>query len=219
MSLIEAPDLKRVTKLTLTDSVADSLRSAIFDRALQPGQRIPEAQMATRLGVSRAPVRDALAVLLQEGLVHRDQRGAVVTELTRSDVDEISQLRLALERLAVTLAIRGASEEQLAALAENIRRTARASAVGEAGELDLRFHELLVLRRQQSPSAGELAGAAWPDSVVAVADGPRRRQVSAAHRRGPSPRAQGDASTRRKAGRQTAGTPAGKHASPCGRPL
>jgi DNA-binding GntR family transcriptional regulator len=144
MSLIEAPDLKRVTKLTLTDSVADSLRSAIFDRALQPGQRIPEAQMATRLGVSRAPVRDALAVLLQEGLVHRDQRGAVVTELTRSDVDEISQLRLALERLAVTLAIRGASEEQLAALAENIRRTARASAVGEAGELDLRFHELLV---------------------------------------------------------------------------
>ncbi|MBI3839448.1 MAG: GntR family transcriptional regulator [Planctomycetia bacterium] len=141
---IHSLELKQVTKLTLTDSVAESLRSAIFGRMLRPGQRIPEAQFASKLGVSRAPVRDALAVLLQEGLVHRDQRGAVVTQLSRADVDEISQLRLALERLAITLAIRNASDEQLANLAENIRRTARASAVGEAGELDLKFHELLV---------------------------------------------------------------------------
>ncbi len=142
--MIEASELKRVTKLTLTDSVADSLRSAIFGRSLRPGQRIPEAQLASKLGVSRAPVRDALAVLLQEGLVHRDQRGAVVTQLTRRDVDEISQLRLALERLAVRLAIRVATAEQLAALEDNIRRTGRARVEGEAGELDLEFHELLV---------------------------------------------------------------------------
>ncbi len=144
MAGLDTPELKPATKLTLTDSVAESLRTAIFDRALQPGQRIPEAQFASKLGVSRAPVRDALAVLLQEGLVHRDQRGAVVTLLTRADVDEISQLRLALERLAVRLAIRQATDEQLAALGENIRRTGRATAVGEAGELDLKFHELLV---------------------------------------------------------------------------
>ncbi len=89
-------------------------------------------------------MRDALAVLLQEGLVHRDQRGAAVTQLTRADVDEISELRLALERLAVSRAIRNATDEQLAMLGENIRRTERATAAGEAGELDLRFHELLV---------------------------------------------------------------------------
>lgn len=144
MASLDTTELKRVVKLTLTDSVAESLRSAIFGRTLQPGQRIPEAQFANKLGVSRAPVRDALAVLLQEGLVHRDQRGAVVTRLSRADVHEISQLRLALERLAIKLAIHNASGEQLAALAENIRRTARAIAVGEAGELDLEFHELLV---------------------------------------------------------------------------
>jgi DNA-binding GntR family transcriptional regulator len=137
-------ELKPATRLTLTDSVAASLRSAIFDRALRPGQRIPEAHFASKLGVSRAPVRDALAVLLQEGLVHRDQRGAVVTQLTRADVDEISQLRLALEKLAVALAIRNATDEHLDALQDNIRRTSRATAVGEAGELDLAFHELLV---------------------------------------------------------------------------
>ncbi len=144
MAGLDTPELKPATKLTLTDSVADSLRSAIFGRTLRPGQRIPEAQFANKLGVSRAPVRDALAVLLQEGLVHRDQRGAVVTRLTRADVDEIGQVRLALERLAVRLAVRHASDEHLAALGENIRRTGRATAVGEAGELDLKFHELLV---------------------------------------------------------------------------
>jgi DNA-binding GntR family transcriptional regulator len=144
MSAIQSLEIKPATRLTLTDSVAESLRSAIFRRALEPGQRIPEAQFASKLGVSRAPVRDALAVLLHEGLVHRDERGAVVTQLSRADVDEISQLRLALERLAMKLAIGNASDQQLADLAENIRRTARASAVGEAGELDLTFHELLV---------------------------------------------------------------------------
>lgn len=144
MEFTHTTALQPVSKLTLTDSVAESLRSAIFHRALQPGQRIPEAQFAVKLGVSRAPVRDALAVLLQEGLVHRDARGAVVTRLTRADVDEISDLRLALERLAIRLAIRNASDDQLATLAENIRRTARANAIGEAGELDLTFHELIV---------------------------------------------------------------------------
>lgn len=144
MEIAHSPQLQRATKLTLTDSVAESLRAAIFRRTLQPGQRIPEAQFAIKLGVSRAPVRDALAVLLQEGLVNRDSRGAAVTLLSRADVDEISELRLALERLAITLAIRNASDEQLAKLADNIRRTARANAVGEAGELDLEFHELIV---------------------------------------------------------------------------
>ncbi len=144
MATLDSPLLKPATRLTLTDSVAASLRSAIFDRALRPGQRIPEAQFASKLGVSRAPVRDALAVLLQEGLVDRDQRGAIVTQLTRADIDEIGQLRLALERLAVTLAVRNATDEHLAELSENIRRTGRATAVGEAGELDLKFHELLV---------------------------------------------------------------------------
>ena len=144
MPSLNIQKLKPATKLTLTSSVAESLRSAIFGRMLRPGERIPEARFANKLGVSRAPVRDALALLLQEGLVHRDQRGATVTRLTRADVDEISQLRLALERLAVSLAIRNATDEQLALLSENIRRTRRATVVGEAGELDLTFHELLV---------------------------------------------------------------------------
>lgn len=144
MAMLDSLQLQPATRLTLTDSVAASLRSAIFGRTLRPGERIPEAHFASKLGVSRAPVRDALAVLLQEGLVNRDQRGAVVAQLTRTDVDEISQLRLALERLAVSLSIRNATDEHLTALNENIRRTSQATAVGEAGELDLKFHELLV---------------------------------------------------------------------------
>ena len=144
MPAANALRLRPTTKTTLKDGVTESLRAAIFDRTLSPGQRLPEALIASSLGVSRAPVRDALAVLVQEGLVHRNDRGAVVTQLSRADVDEISSLRLSLEALAIRLAIRHATDRQWEQLAENIRRTAQAKAQVEAGELDLGFHELLV---------------------------------------------------------------------------
>jgi DNA-binding GntR family transcriptional regulator len=144
MSSLDALEFHPAMKQTLTESVAASLRSAILVRHLKPGQRIPEAQIATKMGVSRAPVRDALAVLLQEGLVHRDDRGMSVILLTKTDVDEISSLRLALETSAVSQAVRNATDEDFARLKANIERTTRAKAEDEAGELDLEFHELLV---------------------------------------------------------------------------
>jgi DNA-binding GntR family transcriptional regulator len=131
-------------KQTLTESVTDLLREAILERTLHPGQRIPEAKIATKFGVSRAPVREALAALLQEGLVHRDDRGVYVTELSKADVDEISSLRLALEKLAVDLVTRNATEDDFEEMQRNIERTVRAEKPGEASELDLTFHELLV---------------------------------------------------------------------------
>jgi len=144
MDKINSTEFKEITKETLKDSVADTLRNAILRRTLEPGQRMPESQIASKLGVSRAPVRDALAVLLQEGLVERDDRGVVVAELTAADIVEINSLRLALETQAVRLAITNATENDFAQMNENIRRAAETVASGEAGELDLEFHELLV---------------------------------------------------------------------------
>lgn len=136
--------LKPARKTTLKEGVTDSLRSAIFDRTLRPGQHIPESQIADTLGVSRAPVRDALAVLAHEGLVERHDRGAVVTQLSRADLEEITSLRLALESLAIRLSVRNATDAQLDELVKNVRQTGRVRARREAGELDLDFHELLV---------------------------------------------------------------------------
>src|SRR5439155_24684722 len=98
--------LRPATRQTLGEHVADSLREAIFGGLFQPGQRLAEASLASTLKVSRAPVREALASLEQEGLVSRTtNRGTTVISLSRTDVEEICSLRLPLEILAVQQAI------------------------------------------------------------------------------------------------------------------
>jgi DNA-binding GntR family transcriptional regulator len=130
---------------TLGETVAASLRGAILGGHFKPGQRIAEAQVAQGLGVSRAPVRDALAYLEREGLVERStNQGAVVATMTQSDLDEICSLREALEALAVQRAIECATDADFDQLADNIRATEAAERPGEAGIRDLEFHEILV---------------------------------------------------------------------------
>jgi len=144
MTELHAIEIDAVTKETLKDGVVESLRSAILNRKLRPGQRIPESQMASKLGVSRAPVREALALLQHEGLVHRDQRGLAVAKLSRADVDEISSLRLTLETLAMREVIRSGTEADFELLEQNIQQTAETIEKGEGGQRDLEFHELMI---------------------------------------------------------------------------
>jgi DNA-binding GntR family transcriptional regulator len=137
--------LKPAPRLTLGESVAKSLRDAIFKGLIQPGQRFSEAQIAERLDVSRAPVREALAQLEQEGLVFRTgSRGIAVSLLSRSDVEEVCTLRFALESLAARRVFEHATEEDFAALGANIQETRKARDAEGLALLDLQFHELLV---------------------------------------------------------------------------
>jgi DNA-binding GntR family transcriptional regulator len=137
--------LRPATRQTLGENVADSLREAIFRGLFKPGQRLAEASIANMLKVSRAPVRDALASLEQEGLVSRDtNRSATVICLSRKDVDEICCLRLALEVLAVQRAIEMGTDEHWDRLAANIRKTEAARAPEQLSNLDLEFHDTLM---------------------------------------------------------------------------
>jgi DNA-binding GntR family transcriptional regulator len=137
--------LRPARRRTLGQSVADSLREAIYAGAIKPGEKLSEVKIAQELEVSRAPVRDALAELERDGLLTRfsNQRAAVVA-LTREDVEEICSLRSTLEAMAVRLAIARATEEDFARLADNIRTFEVAVEPGEAGLLDLQFHEIVV---------------------------------------------------------------------------
>ena len=95
--------------------------------------------------VSRAPVRDAVAELEQEGLLIRPAgRGVVVRLLGHRDVEEICSLRLALERLAVQRVVRSATPAQLRQLAATIDEAKNVSGPSELALADLRFHETLV---------------------------------------------------------------------------
>jgi DNA-binding GntR family transcriptional regulator len=139
---------KPAVRQTLSENVTDSLRLAIFQRELKPGFPLPEAKIAERLGVSRAPIREALSVLAQEGLVERGDRGMFVATLKQADIDEISSLRLTLESLAVRLVFARRPSVDFAPLEQVIDQTRRARGVGRAGELDLEFHELFVRAAQ-----------------------------------------------------------------------
>ncbi len=137
--------LRPATRRTLGENVAESLREAIFRGLFKPGQRLAEAPIASTLKVSRAPVREALASLEQEGLVSRtSNRGTTVISLARKDVDEICSFRLALELLAVREAIAKGTDEDWDRLAANVRETESARTPEQFATLDLEFHDALI---------------------------------------------------------------------------
>jgi len=86
----------------LPERIADHVRSAIFKGEWPPGRQIRQAHLATALGVSAAPVREALRQLEAEGLVtFKPYCGAVVSELSVAEVREIADLRVLLESHAL----------------------------------------------------------------------------------------------------------------------
>jgi len=97
-----APTLKPVDRPEgLGDQVYRTLREYLGSHVIVPGQRLQEAPLAIQLGVSRTPVREALARLESEGLIAADGRSFTVPVLSDADVDEIYELRELLEPAAL----------------------------------------------------------------------------------------------------------------------
>ena len=134
---------------TLSDYIADQLRQAILADQFKPNQRMVEQEIAESMQTSRGPVRDALKILENEGLVVRQpHRGAFVAELNLEDFIEIYTLREALENLALRYAIKRASTEQIESLEELVRTMIQISEHDpidqvEATDVDLEFHHTL----------------------------------------------------------------------------
>lgn len=103
---IESAGLRRISQPTIVDEMVRELRELIIAGEVQPGERIVEDHLSERFGISRPPIREAMRLLEQEGLVQRlPRRGVIVTPLTQDDIQEIYSLRWALERLALELAM------------------------------------------------------------------------------------------------------------------
>ena len=93
--------------LPLRDVVFNTLRQAILKGELKPGERLLEIALAERLGVSRTPVREAMRKLEQEGLVVMiPRRGAQVASITEKDLNDVLEVRIALENVAIEKARR-----------------------------------------------------------------------------------------------------------------
>lgn len=100
------PPVRHALPATLVEVAAHRLRDAIMSGALQPGAKIIEEQLCSDFGISRAPLREALRVLGQQGLVeHLPRRGSRVTEWSPSDILQLFELRGVLERHAIESAL------------------------------------------------------------------------------------------------------------------
>jgi DNA-binding GntR family transcriptional regulator len=138
----------RVENLTLWERVHAHLREEILANRLQAGTELQESALATQLGVSRAPVREAIGRLATEGLVLvRPRRGAVVRELSKEDFLEAYQVREALEAMAARLATFRLAGEELARLEQltsTMETHAEREEVDEFFEANAAFHAALV---------------------------------------------------------------------------
>jgi DNA-binding GntR family transcriptional regulator len=101
----------------LSERLRESIEEEIATGKLLPGSHLDEVELATRFGVSRTPIREALNLLLGEGLVEsRPRRGAVVAQITPHRLIEMFEVMAELEAMCARLAARRASEADLAAL-------------------------------------------------------------------------------------------------------
>jgi DNA-binding GntR family transcriptional regulator len=125
----------------------DRIRAAIRDGSLPPGLRLTEADLATRFGVSRTPVRQAMARLEAEGLLTAEpKRGLSVTRPDHHQVVELYVMREILEGAAARLAAQHASETEIAAMEELVEaEPASFQDPAALSEINQRLHGLLYL--------------------------------------------------------------------------
>uniref|UniRef100_UPI003FF0C71F GntR family transcriptional regulator n=1 Tax=Agathobacter sp. TaxID=2021311 RepID=UPI003FF0C71F len=133
--------------LPLRDVVFNTLREAILKGDLKPGERLMELQLASKLGVSRTPIREAIRMLEQEGLaVTTPRKGAEVAKMTLKDMEDVLEIRDALDELAVRIACQKITDEQLKQLEdvkELFEKNTQTNNVKNIAEADVSFHDVI----------------------------------------------------------------------------
>ncbi len=181
---------------SLVEATTRRLRDEILSGALEPGSRLIEEQICQRFSISRAPLRESLRLLVQQGLVeHLPRRGARVTVWSDEDIRQLFEIRAVLERHAITTALPLRVEPGVDALApvrerldqmrfaenesdelarDDAHRAFHAAIVALAGnrQLDLAMEPILV--KLQRPMAINLRLEA---SLVGPGEGLRRHEA------------------------------------------
>lgn len=139
------------TTASAAERAYEAIRAGILDGTFELGARLPEEDLATRAGVSRTPVREALRKLAAEGFVtFATNRGAQVASWTDDDLEEIFGLRALLESHGAALAAQRVETTHLATLhdlADGMERAAgrgTTAALDQVAELNNRFHRTIL---------------------------------------------------------------------------
>ena len=133
--------------LPLRDVVFQTLRTAILKGDLKPGERLMELQLASKLGVSRTPIREAIRMLEQEGLARTiPRKGAEVAGMPEKDMEDVLQIRCVLEELAARLSCQNITDEEMRELKIAMvafEEKTREGNVVELAKADVTFHDII----------------------------------------------------------------------------
>ncbi len=134
--------------LPLRDVVFNTLRQAILTGELKPGERLMEIHLANKLGVSRTPIREAIRKLELEGLVTMiPRRGAEVAQITEKSMNDVLEVRRAMDVLCVELACERISEEaldDLKAACEQFEQMVKTKDVKKIAKADVELHDIIL---------------------------------------------------------------------------
>ena len=138
-------------KLTYSDQVANYIKECLLRGILSPGDQIKEVVLAEKLSMSRAPIREALQILVQEGLVvSKPQIGKQVAQLTAKEIRDSYFTGGVLEAAAVTQALPKYTEEDIknlqSVLSEMYNLAEKQGPIENFAKLDNAFHEILFSR-------------------------------------------------------------------------
>lgn len=156
--------LPRITTITRQEAVFQELEKAIMSGQIPPGQRLSTEEIARGMGVSRIPVREALARLAERGFITtRPKWGSIVNELSRDNLREILDLRLMLECEAVGKATVRISDSTITELERINREFTKARSQNKADLLldaNRRFH-ILAYKDSKSPILLDIINQLW----------------------------------------------------------
>jgi DNA-binding GntR family transcriptional regulator len=154
-------DLPQPKRISLSESVADSIAEAIATRIISPGERIVETTLVEKLGVSRVPIREALKVLHAQGIISGGgHRGYRVAAFGADVTQQIMEVRLSLESFMLRDAIDNwrqgkGSPADLEPCIEQMRASAKAGSLRNSLIADLEFHRV-IRQAAENPIVGTL---------------------------------------------------------------
>ncbi len=162
-----AKQFAEINNVPLRKKVADVLREAILSGELKPGDAIIETTLAAQLGVSRAPLREAMRSLSKDGLIETvPYRGTTVKTLSHKDIEEIYSLRGLHESFALKRIIerdRPSDVKILEHICINMQKAAKKQDFKTLNQEDDRFHRQLILLAEH-----DMLAAIWDQLALRV---------------------------------------------------
>jgi DNA-binding GntR family transcriptional regulator len=180
----DRPDA-RLRRSTITDTTTEAVRSLLLSGEFKPGDPLRQDRLASRLGVSRTPLREALHRLSAEGFVRLDpHRGAVVAEPSPQELLELYEIREAVEVLAVRAAASRCSPADIDDLDYDLDAMRYITDARAWGRANGRFHQRVFAlsgKPQLCDLISQLVQRAELYVMILASSGERTRQANHEH--------------------------------------